>query len=87
MEPEYFQYLLLLLLKIGKVRPDNLAVLAMQVGQTLRQATKQDGGETADKEKGSLVALFVDLLVKVFWRLFMKNPTSPAVRPVVNPGN
>ena len=85
MEPEYFQYLLLLLLKIGKVRPDNLAVLATQVGQTLRQTAKQNGGETTDKS--GLVAMFIDLLVKVFWRLFMKNPTSPAVRPVVNPGN
>lgn len=88
MEPEYFQYLLLLLLKIGKARPDNLAVLATQVGETLLQTTKQDiGGGTSDKDRSSPVTMFIDLLVNVFWRLFMKNPTSPSVRPVVNPGS
>ncbi|XP_064395390.1 E3 ubiquitin-protein ligase UBR4-like isoform X5 [Halichondria panicea] len=75
-EPEYYQYLLLLLLKVGKVRPDNLLLLAAQVGSLLGEGVAE----------GDRVPLFIELLVNVFWKILTKNAASPSVKPVVNPG-
>lgn len=46
MEPEYFQYLLLMLLSIGKARPQNLLLIASLVQEQLVQevSTQEESG-------------------------------------------
>ena len=96
MEPEYFQFLLLMLISVGKSRPDNLMLLANQIGDALVRTkeetspqqeteTAKDGKETkfSDVER---ISAFIHLLNEVFWQLFSKRPLSPVVAPVVNPG-
>lgn len=93
MEPEYFQFLLLMLLSVGKSRPENLMLLASQIGDGLIRAKQDDGDggaieteqnvEFSDVER---ISAFIRLLNDVFWRLFSKRPLSPVVAPVVNPG-
>ena len=56
--------------------------------------TEGEGGEKEDvKEKKTEMDLstrrlctFLELLNDVFWRLFVRRPSSAAVAPVVNPG-
>ena len=93
MEPEYFQFLLLMLISVGKSRPDNLMLLANQIGDSLIRAeggttSKQDSEaepkmEFSDVER---ISAFIHLLNDVFWRLLSKRPLSSVVAPVVNPG-
>ena len=47
MEPEYFQYLLLMLLTITKTRPENLQLVASLIGSSLLEKE----GETKEKEE------------------------------------
>ncbi len=59
-----------------QVRPDNLLLLAAQVGSML-------GKVVAEEDR---VSLFIELLVDVFWKILTKNAACPSVKPVVNPG-
>ena len=93
MEPEYFQFLLLMLISVGKSRPDNLMLLANQIGDSLvrareESASKQEaeGEEKMEFSDVERVSAFIQLLNDVFWRLLSKRPLSPVVAPVVNPG-
>ena len=89
MEPEYFQFLLLMLISVGKSRPENLMLLANQIGDSLVGARQGDAPETERKTKVTdteRISAFIRLLNDVFWRLFSKRPLSPVVAPVVNPG-
>ena len=49
---------------------------------------KAEGDETSEgsKTEAERVSAFIDLLNEVFWKLFVRKPSSPAVAPVVNPG-
>ena len=96
MEPEYFQFLLLMLISVGKSRPENLMLLANQIGDNLIRA-KQEGSPQQDDEASKddqemkfsdveRISAFIHLLNDVFWQLFAKKPLSPVVAPVVNPG-
>ena len=89
MEPEYFQFLLLMLLSVGKSRPENLMLLANQIGDDLIKSNQGDAPESEQETKCTdvdRVSAFIRLLNDVFWRLFSKRPLSPVVTPVVNPG-
>lgn len=91
MEPEYFQFLLLMLLSVGKSRPENLMLLASQIGDGLiREKQDQDGATEAEQNVESSdverISAFIRLLNDVFWRLFSKRLLSPVVAPVINPG-
>jgi hypothetical protein len=95
MEPEYFQFLLLMLISVGKSRPDNLMLLANQIGDSLvqaREATMASKQEAEGEEKKmefsdvERVSAFIQLLNDVFWRLLSKRSLSPVVAPIVNPG-
>ena len=94
MEPEYFQFLLLMLISVGKSRPDNLMLLANQIGDSLVRwregsASTKEEAESGEKMQFSdveRVSAFIQLLNDVFWKLLSKRPLSPVVAPVVNPG-
>ena len=95
MEPEYFQFLLLMLISVGKSRPDNLMLVANQIGNSLiraKEPTPREDGESKEAEPDmefsdvERISAFIQLLNDVFWRLFSKRPLSPVVAPVVNPG-
>ena len=91
MEPEYFQFLLLMLLSVGKSRPENLMLLANQIGDSLIKAKQENSGATEAEQKTDFsdaerILAFINLLNDMFWRLFSKRPLSPVVAPVVNPG-
>ena len=94
MEPEYFQFLLLMLISVGKSRPENLMLLANQIGDSLvraREGSASSKPEAEGEEKMEFsdverVSAFIQLLNDVFWRLLSKRPLSPVVAPIVNPG-
>ena len=52
MEPEYFQYLLLMLLSIARHRPHSLAVVATQLAELVLKEKKVDDDEQEDKDEG-----------------------------------